>query len=388
MKILSVFGTRPEAIKMAPLILEMRKRPGIESVVALTGQHRELLKRVLVDFGLAYDYDLDIMEGMQSLTHITTAVLSGINGIIRKEKPDLVLVHGDTTTSMAAAMAAFYEKVPVGHVEAGLRTYDRYSPYPEEMNRTLTARLADLHFAPTETAKKNLLHEGVLPEDIFVTGNTVIDAMKNTVKPDYVFQSEVLKRIDFTKKVIMVTAHRRENLESGIESISRALATIAKREDIEIIYLMHPNPRVLGTVKGILHGTERVHLLPALDIIETHNLMARSHLILTDSGGIQEEAPYLGKPVLVLRAVTERTEAVDAGVVRLVGTASDDIVREVLRMLDDAEAYGLMVNGSHPYGDGRASERILDAVEVFFGLRDRADFSPFCVQAVPGTGKV
>lgn len=377
MKILSVFGTRPEAIKMAPLILEMRKRSGIESVVALTGQHRELLKSVLVDFGLDYDYDLDIMEGMQSLAHITTSVLEGINGIIRNERPDIVLVHGDTTTSMAAALAAFYEKVPVGHVEAGLRTYDRYSPYPEEMNRTLTARLADIHFAPTGTAMGNLLRENIPQDDVFVTGNTVIDAMKNTVKPDYVFRSDVLKKIDFTKKVIMVTAHRRENLEFGIESISRALATIARREDVEIIYLMHPNPRVLDTVKGILAGTDRVHLLPALDIIETHNLMARCHLILTDSGGIQEEAPYLGKPVLVLRAVTERTEAVDAGVVRLVGTEAGDIVREVLRMLDDEEVYGSMVNGSHPYGDGRASERILDAIEVYFGLRDRKRFSPF-----------
>lgn len=383
MKILSVFGTRPEAIKMAPLILEMRKRPGIESVVALTGQHRELLKSVLTAFGVDYDYDLDIMEGQQSLSHITTSVLEGINGIIRKEKPDIVLVHGDTTTSMAAALAAFYEKIPVGHVEAGLRTYDRYSPYPEEMNRMLTARLSDIHFAPTETAEKNLLREGVLPQDIFVTGNTVIDAMKNTVKPDYTFQSDVLKKMDFTKKVIMVTAHRRENLESGIESISRALASIARREDVEIIYLMHPNPRVLDTVKGILAGMDRVHLLPALDIIETHNLMARSYLILTDSGGIQEEAPYLGKPVLVLRAVTERTEAVDAGVVRLVGTEAADIVREVLRMLDDEDAYTIMVNGSHPYGDGRASERILDAVEVFWGKRRREDFSPFRVRPVP-----
>lgn len=377
MKILSVFGTRPEAIKMAPLILEMRKRSGIESVVALTGQHRELLKSVLTDFGLEYDYDLDIMEGMQSLSHITTSVLEGINGIIRKEKPDIVLVHGDTTTSMAAALAAFYEKVPVGHVEAGLRTYDRYSPYPEEMNRMLTARLADIHFAPTEATLQNLLREGIPPESVFVTGNTVIDAMKNTVKPEYVFRSDVLKRIDFAKKVIMVTAHRRENLEYGIESISRALATIAKRDDVEIIYLMHPNPRVLDTVRGILAGTERVHLLPALDILETHNLMARSYLILTDSGGIQEEAPYLGKPVLVLRAVTERTEAVDAGVVRLVGTEAGDIVREVLRMLDDEEAYSDMANGSHPYGDGRASERILDAIEVYFGLRERDSFSPF-----------
>ncbi|HSP48530.1 MAG TPA: UDP-N-acetylglucosamine 2-epimerase (non-hydrolyzing) [Clostridiaceae bacterium] len=388
MKILSVFGTRPEAIKMAPLILEMRKRPGIESVVALTGQHRELLKSVLTAFGVGYDYDLDIMEGRQSLSHITTSVLEGINGIVRKEKPDIVLVHGDTTTSMAAALAAFYEKVPVGHVEAGLRTYDRYSPYPEEMNRTLTARLSDIHFAPTETAQKNLIHEGIPSKDIFVTGNTVIDAMKNTVKPDYVFQSDMLKKIDFNKKVIMVTAHRRENLESGIESISRALATIAQREDVEIIYLMHPNPRVLDTVKGILAGTDRVHLLPALDIIETHNLMARSHLILTDSGGIQEEAPYLGKPVLVLRAVTERTEAVDAGVVRLVGTEAADIVREVLRMLDDEDAYNVMVNGSHPYGDGRASERILDAVEVFFGVRRMADFSAFHVRSLSGKGEI
>lgn len=367
-RVMSVFGTRPEAIKMAPLLLEMKKRREFESIVALTGQHRELLKNVLSDFNIGWDFDLDLMKGSQTLAHITTSVLEGMSGIIASVKPDIVLVHGDTTTSFAGALAAFYEKTPVGHVEAGLRTYDKYAPYPEEMNRTLTSRIADLHFAPTEGAEENLLKEGIPISRIFVTGNTVIDALKTTVSGDYRFEDEFLKKVDFTKDIIMVTAHRRENLEHGIHDISMALNVLAERKDVEIVYLVHPNPKIRQEAEKVLKGTERVHLLDALGTRETHNLMARSKLILTDSGGIQEEAPYLGKPVLVLRDVTERPEAVEAGVVRLVGTDTQRIITEAARLLDDQKAYAEMAKGGSPYGDGRASGRILDAILTHFGI--------------------
>lgn len=367
-RVMSVFGTRPEAIKMAPLLLEMKKRREFESIVALTGQHRELLKNVLSDFNIGWDFDLDLMKGSQTLAHITTSVLEGMSGIIASVKPDIVLVHGDTTTSFAGALAAFYEKTPVGHVEAGLRTYDKYAPYPEEMNRTLTSRIADLHFAPTEGAEENLLKEGIPISRIFVTGNTVIDALKTTVSGDYRFEDEFLKKVDFTKDIIMVTAHRRENLEHGIHDISMALKVLAERKDVEIVYLVHPNPKIRQEAEKVLKGTERVHLLDALGTRETHNLMARSKLILTDSGGIQEEAPYLGKPVLVLRDVTERPEAVEAGVVRLVGTDTQRIITEAARLLDDQKAYAEMAKGGSPYGDGRASGRILDAILTHFGI--------------------
>ena len=374
-KVMSVFGTRPEAIKMAPLLIEMRKRREFESIVALTGQHRELLKNVLNDFGVGWDFDLDLMKGSQSLSHITTSVLEGMSGIIASVKPDIVLVHGDTTTSFAGALAAFYEKTMVGHVEAGLRTHDKYAPYPEEMNRTLTSRLADLHFAPTTGAEENLLQEGIPESRIFVTGNTVIDALKTTVKMDYTFEDEFLKKVDFSRDIIMVTAHRRENLEHGIHDISMALKVLAERKEAQIVYLLHPNPKIRQEAEKVLKGTDRVHLLGALGTKETHNLMARSKLILTDSGGIQEEAPYLGKPVLVLRDVTERPEAVEAGVVRLVGTDTQRIIDEASRLLDDDKAYAEMAKGGSPYGDGRASGRILDAIQTHFGIE--TDFKRF-----------
>jgi UDP-N-acetylglucosamine 2-epimerase (non-hydrolysing) len=367
-RVMSVFGTRPEAIKMAPLLLEMKKRREFESIVALTGQHRELLKNVLSDFNIGWDFDLDLMQGYQTLAHITTSVLEGMSGIISSVKPDIVLVHGDTTTSFAGALAAFYEKTPVGHVEAGLRTHDKYAPYPEEMNRTLTSKLADLHFAPTDGAEDNLLKEGIPISGIFVTGNTVIDALKTTVSSDYRFEDELLKKVDLAKDIIMVTAHRRENLEHGIHDISMALKVLAERKDVEIVYLVHPNPKIRQEAEKVLKGAERVHLLGALGTRETHNLMARSKLILTDSGGIQEEAPYLGKPVLVLRDVTERPEAVEAGVVRLVGTDTQRIIKEATRLLDDQKAYAEMAKGGSPYGDGRASGRILDAILTYFGI--------------------
>ncbi|ETA82403.1 non-hydrolyzing UDP-N-acetylglucosamine 2-epimerase [Youngiibacter fragilis] len=367
-RVMSVFGTRPEAIKMAPLLLEMKKRRGFESIVALTGQHRELLKNVLNDFSIGWDFDLDLMQGSQTLSHITTSVLEGMSGIISSVRPDIVLVHGDTTTSFAGALAAFYEKTPVGHVEAGLRTFDKYAPYPEEMNRTLTSRLADLHFAPTDGAEENLLKEGIKVSSIFVTGNTVIDALKTTASSDYRFEDEFLKKVDFSKDIIMVTAHRRENLEHGIHDISMALKVLAEREDVEIVYLVHPNPKIRQEAEKVLKGTARVHLLGALGTRETHNLMARAKIILTDSGGIQEEAPYLGKPVLVLRDVTERPEAVEAGVVRLVGTDTQRIITEASRLLDDQKAYSEMARGGSPYGDGMASGRILDAILTHFGI--------------------
>lgn len=379
-KVLTIFGTRPEAIKMAPLVKELEKRDEIDSVVCVTAQHREMLDQVLEIFNIKPDYDLDIMKERQSLSGITTRILQGIEKVLFEVKPDIVLVHGDTSTTFAGSLAAFYNKVKVGHVEAGLRTFNKYFPYPEEMNRKLTGAIADLHFSPTSTSKNNLLNEGVNSEAIFITGNTVIDAMESTVEKDYVFENTELRDLDFNnKKVIMVTAHRRENWGEPLNNICNALKNIAERyEDVEIVYPVHLNPVVKETADKVLGGQERVHLLPPLDIKETHNLMNRSYMVLTDSGGLQEEAPHLGKPVLVLRDVTERPEAVDAGTVKIVGTDFEKICFEAYKLIEDAHEYSKMSNAVNPYGDGRASERIVDSILYYFGMSGNRpeDFKP------------
>ncbi|KEI17501.1 non-hydrolyzing UDP-N-acetylglucosamine 2-epimerase [Clostridium haemolyticum] len=367
LKVMSVFGTRPEAIKMAPLIKELEKNKIIESKVCVTAQHREMLDQVLTLFNIVPDYDLNIMKKNQTLSSITTEVLNNLNDIFVKEAPDLVLVHGDTTTTFASALAAFYNKIKVGHVEAGLRTYDKYFPFPEEMNRKLTGSIADLHFAPTAINKENLLREGINEKNIFITGNTVIDAMNYTVDINYKFQNEYLNKIDYNKKIIMVTAHRRENWGDGIENICKALLEIKKcNSDVEIIYLVHLNPIVKEMVHRYLQGIEGIHLLSPLDTKETHNLMEKSYFIMTDSGGIQEEAPHLGKPVLVLRDVTERIEAVKAGTVRLVGVEESNIIKESNKLLNNKEEYYKMSKATNPYGDGKASKRIVDGIVEYF----------------------
>ena len=373
-KVITIFGTRPEAIKMAPLVKELQKRENIQVKVCVTAQHREMLDQVLNLFEIIPEYDLDIMKRKQSLTGITTRILKGLDDIFEVEKPDLVLVHGDTTTTFAGALAAFYKQIKVGHVEAGLRTFDKYFPFPEEMNRKLTGAIADLHFAPTISSKNNLLREGVCENNIYLTGNTVIDAMKYTVEEDYEFENNVLKKIDFTgRKVIMVTAHRRENWGEGILNICTALKRIVlENKTVEIVYLVHLNPVVKDMVHKELGGLDRVHLLPPLDTKETHNLMNRSYLVMTDSGGLQEEAPHLGKPVLVLRDSTERPEAVEAGTVKLVGTDVDEIIKNTNLLINSREEYIKMSKAINPYGDGKASVKIADAIqEYFYKLLDK-----------------
>jgi UDP-N-acetylglucosamine 2-epimerase (non-hydrolysing) len=371
-KVITIFGTRPEAVKMAPLVKELEKREEINSLVCVTAQHREMLDQVLELFHIKPDFDLNIMQTKQSLTGITTRVLEGLEEIFEQEKPDIILVHGDTTTTFAGSLAAFYKQIKVGHVEAGLRTFDKYFPFPEEMNRKLTGAVADLHFAPTDSSKNNLLREGVQEKSIFVTGNTVIDAMNFTVGAEYIFNNEILNNIDYkNKKVILVTAHRRENWGEGIENICKALKTIAaENHDIEIIYLVHLNPVVKDVVYDYLEGVKGVHLLPPLDTKETHNLMNKCYMVMTDSGGLQEEAPHLGKPVLVLRDVTERPEAVDSGTVKLVGTNMQDIIESANKLINDKEHYEAMSRAVNPYGDGRASERITDAILYSFGYKN------------------
>lgn len=371
-KIITIFGTRPEAIKMAPLVKELEKREEIDSKVCVTAQHREMLDQVLNLFDITPDFDLNIMKTKQTLTGITNKVLEGLEEVFAEEKPDMILVHGDTTTTFGGALAAFYQQVKVGHVEAGLRTFNKYFPFPEEMNRKLTGSLADLHFAPTKGSKNNLLREGINEADVYITGNTVIDAMKHTVEENYVFENDELNNIDFeNKKVIMITAHRRENWGQGIENICEALNKIVdENEDVELVYLVHLNPVVKDVVTERLGGKDRVHLLPPLDTKETHNLMNKSFMVMTDSGGLQEEAPHLGKPVLVLRDVTERPEAVEAGTVKLVGTDVDVIVKEALKILNDEDEYAKMSKAINPYGDGKASERIVNAILKYYGLSD------------------
>ena len=370
LRVMLVFGTRPEAIKMCPLVLELKKRDDINTVVVVTAQHREMLDQVLEAFNVKPDYDLNIMKSKQSLTHITSSVLTGVYDIIQEEKPDIVLVHGDTTTTLAAAEAAFDAKVRVGHVEAGLRTYDKYSPFPEEMNRKIVTQIADLFFAPTQNNKNNLLKENINEEEIYITGNTVIDALKTTVKEDYKFEHPVLKEIDFSKKVIFMTAHRRENLGAPLHNICEAVKEIATeyKDEVEIIYPVHLNPAVQEVAHEVLDGIENVHLIEPLDVITTHNLINKSYMVMTDSGGIQEEAPSLGKPVLVLRTETERPEAVDAGTVKVVGTDKEVIISEAKKLLDDSYAYDKMSKATNPYGDGNSCDRIVEAIRYYFGL--------------------
>ena len=379
-KVMTVFGTRPEAIKMAPLVLELEKNSDtIESIVCVTAQHRQMLDQVLDIFGITPDYDLDIMKSRQTLVGITTRVLEGLDEVIKEAKPDIILVHGDTTTSFVGALAGFYNQVPVGHVEAGLRTYDKYSPFPEEMNRQLTGRIAELHFSPTVANRSNLLKENVSHDNIFITGNTVIDALKTTVKDDYVFENDVLNNINFeNRRVIVVTAHRRENLGKPLEDICNALKTIVnKYPDTEIVYPVHLNPAVRETAFGILGDVDRVHLIDPVDVSELHNAIWRSFMVMTDSGGIQEEAPALAKPVLVLRRETERPEAVEAGTVKLAGVDKDNIIAMASTLLDNEEEYKKMAHAANPYGDGNASKRTVEAILYHFGIKkDRPeDFS-------------
>lgn len=360
MKVLSVFGTRPEAIKMCPLIKCMEKEQGINSIVCLTGQHREMLQQVIDIFRVEVKYNLDIMRKEQSLTTITTDILSRLSNILEIEKPDLVLVHGDTTTSFAAALAAFYQKIPVGHVEAGLRTYDKYSPYPEEMNRNLTSRIAELHFAPTKQNKENLHRENI-DKNVFVTGNTVIDSLHTTIQSDYHFHNEMLNDIDFEKnRYILLTAHRRENWGCPHQNIFNAVKDITKKyKDIKVIYPLHPNPAVKENAMKVFQNEEDIMLIEPLDVEDMHNLINKSYLIMTDSGGIQEEAPSCGKPVVVLRNETERMEAVEAGTVVLAGTDRNCVYSVVSKLLTNKQEYMKMAKAINPYGDGKASERIV-----------------------------
>lgn len=359
MKVMSVFGTRPEAIKMCPLILELEKYPEIESIVCLTGQHRQMLDQVMGIFGVHAQYDLDIMRPAQTLVQITSRVLEGFTEVLKREQPQLVLVHGDTSTSFPAALASFYQQIPVGHVEAGLRTYDRYSPFPEEMNRCLTARITELHFAPTEKNKKNLEKESVAGE-IYVTGNTIIDALHQTVQKDYLFKDRILRQISRTdRKCILVTAHRRENLGLPLENICRAVRYLADTyPDMDFVYPVHLNPAVQAVAEHILRGQKNVYLLPPADVEDMHNLISRSYLVLTDSGGLQEEAPACGVPVLVLRTETERPEAVEAGTVRIAGIEEKQIITEAAKLIEDPAEYEKMAYAVNPYGDGKACERI------------------------------
>ena len=364
-KTMPIFGTRPEAIKLAPVIKELEKRPAeFDLVVTVTAQHREMLDQVLQLFDITPDYDLDIMKAEQNVFQVTSRVLLGLQPLLRKEKPDLVLVQGDTTTVMAAALAAFYLKIPVAHVEAGLRTYDKFQPFPEEVNRRLVSHIADWHFAPTAAARRNLLREGISDDRIFVTGNTVVDALLATVRHDYVFDHPVLGQLDFAaNKVILATTHRRENWGRPIHNVCRAIRYIVEKfSEVEVVYAVHLNPKVQRAVRMEMEGVERVHLLGPLDYEVFVQLMSRCTLILTDSGGIQEEAPSLGVPVLVLRDVTERPEGVSAGALKVVGTEREPIVRETARLLTDQVEYSRMASAINPYGDGQASRRIVETL--------------------------
>ena len=360
MKVLMVFGTRPEAIKMCPLVMELKKSDDIECIVCLTGQHKEMLKQVMDAFGVKEDYNLDIMTNRQTLTAITISILQKIEPILITEQPDIVLVHGDTTTSYAAALAAFYQQIPVGHVEAGLRTGDIYSPFPEEMNRLLTDRLSTIFFAPTESNRNNLFKEGIL-KNVYVTGNTVIDAFSYTVKKNYKYHEEKLNQIDFSKKrVVLVTAHRRENLGEPLKNICTSIDELSKEyKDVVFVYPVHLNPAVREIVFKKLENNENVLLIDPIDVLDMHNLMSQCYIVMTVSGGIQEEAPHFGKPVLVLRTETERPEAVEAGTVKVIGTDKAVIYREAKKLLDNCALYQQMSRAINPYGDGKASERIV-----------------------------
>lgn len=367
-KVMSIFGTRPEAIKMAPLVHELRKYPeDIEAQVTVTAQHREMLDQVLRLFQIEPDYDLNIMQERQTLTDVTVRALTGLEDVIKKARPDIILVHGDTTTTFVASLAAFYNQIAIGHVEAGLRTYRKDSPFPEEMNRQLTGVMADLHFAPTRRAALNLLQEHKTEETIYITGNTAIDALKTTVRQDYTHP--ILKRLGSSRLVLM-TAHRRENWGQPMENIFRAVRRLVDDvEDIQVVYPVHLNPRVQEPAHAILGGHERIHLIDPLDVLDFHNFAARSYLILTDSGGIQEEAPSLGVPVLVLRDTTERPEGVEAGTLKLAGTQEDAVYRLAHQLLTNERLHQEMARASNPYGDGEASRRIVEAILHYFGRR-------------------
>ena len=369
-RVMTIFGTRPEAIKMAPLVLELQKRADIQSICCVTAQHREMLDAVLEIFRLTPDYDLNIMEPRQTLSTITTKCLLGMEGVLEQAGPDLVLVHGDTSTTFAGALAAFYHQIPVGHVEAGLRTWDKYSPFPEEMNRKLVGDIADLHFCPTPANRENLAREGIT-DGVFVTGNTVIDALKTTVRPDYQFATQALNSLDYAgKRIILVTCHRRENYGQPMANIMTALRRLADAfPDVELVYPVHLSPVVREAAGKYLSGHPRIHLIDPLSADEMHNLMARAYLVMTDSGGLQEEAPALGRPVLVLRRETERPEAVQAGTVKLAGTEEEEIFSLASELLSDERAYHAMAHAVNPYGDGQACRRIADAIEWKFGLR-------------------
>lgn len=364
-KVMTVFGTRPEAIKMAPLVLELNKRSEeFESIVTVTAQHREMLDQVLDIFGITPDYDLNIMKKKQSLAQITTRALEGLDEVMKETNPDIVLVHGDTTTTFAASLACYYNQIAVGHVEAGLRTWDKYSPYPEEMNRQLTGIMADLHFSPTDKSMQNLVDENKPADRIFVTGNTAIDALKTTVNDAY--SSPIIDGIG-DKRLVLMTAHRRENLGNNMEQMFRAIKRLVeKHEDIQVIYPVHLNPVVQRTAADILGNDDRIQLIEPLDVVDFHNFASRSHLILTDSGGVQEEAPSLGVPVLVLRDTTERPEGIDAGTLKLAGTNEDTIFDLADELLRDEAAHEKMAQSSNPYGDGHASEKIADAIVNYF----------------------
>lgn len=366
LRVMVVFGTRPEAIKMAPLVHELRKRREIETIVAVTAQHREMLDQVLDIFEITPDYDLNVMKERQTLVDITTNALTGLYDVIHKVQPDIVLVHGDTSTTFAASLAAFYAQKKVGHVEAGLRTWKKYSPFPEEMNRQLTGVIADLHFAPTERAKQNLLDENKPEDAIYVTGNTAIDALKTTVRNDYTH--EMLTRLG-NDRLLLVTAHRRENLGEPMKQMFRAIKRLVKtHKDVQVVYPVHLNPVVRELANEVLGNDPRIHLIEPLDVFDFHNFAARAHLILTDSGGIQEEAPSLGVPVLVLRDTTERPEGIQAGTLKLAGTKEETIFALAHELLTDENKYRQMAKARNPYGDGRASERIVEAILYEFGF--------------------
>ena len=364
-KVMSIFGTRPEAIKMAPLVKELEKRKNIESIVCVTAQHREMLDQVLETFDIKPDYDLNIMKQGQTLGDVTTRALTGLEDVIKEARPDIVLVHGDTTTTFAGALAAFYNQVAIGHVEAGLRTDNKYSPYPEEMNRQMVDRLSDMYFAPTEISKNNLLKENINESKIYITGNTAIDAMSTTVDKNYTHKE--LEWIKPGERMILLTAHRRENLGEPMRHIFKAIKRIVDEfDDVKVIYPIHMNPKVREVANEVFDGDDKVKLIEPLEVFDFHNFQNKSYIILTDSGGIQEEAPSLGKPVLVLRDTTERPEGISAGTLKLVGTDEDIIYEETKRLLTDSKEYERMSKASNPYGDGHASERIVDAIVEYF----------------------
>lgn len=364
-KVMTVFGTRPEAIKMAPLVLKLKADERFDEVTVVTAQHREMLDQVLEIFDIKPDYDFNIMHKNQTLGEITSKVMLDLSKVIQDEQPDIVLVHGDTTTSFAAGLATFYEQKKLGHVEAGLRTWNKYSPYPEEMNRQMTDDLTDLYFAPTSLSKQNLLKENHNSDNIYITGNTAIDALKQTVQKDY--HHEVLDKIKAGNKIILVTMHRRENQGEPMRRVFKVMKQVVdSHNDVEIIYPVHLSPRVQAVANEVLAGDPRIHLIAPLDVVDFHNLAKRSYFIMTDSGGVQEEAPSLGKPVLVLRDTTERPEGVAAGTLKLVGTDVDVVRKEMITLLENKQAYETMANANNPYGDGCASDRIIEAIASYF----------------------